>query len=222
VPEAGCLVTDGLIWLPLFVGTAILLLGRFTLFRLRLAGRGPPIPGLPSIKSLLHHGRYRGIPVRFVEGLDHDGGAFRRTGGRGAILLRADLAERADIDALAILEHELGHAERDLPAPRILRRAIGALFVAGLGVAALEPSYARVGALAMQIAVAIAALRLLRDEGAATEYALRALWARDLPRRAWRAAISRLAAAFGTYCADVALVAAAVGALTVVLECRAV
>jgi hypothetical protein len=219
--EAGCLFDRLLVWLPLLAAAGALQVARIALLRPRLGRVGPPAPGVASLGSLLRHGRYREVPVREEPPGPFGGGRFlpgaRR---RGEIRLDQGMLERRDVDALAILEHERGHAERDLPAPRPYRLGLVGLCLAGLALGLGNRDLAGVGAWLMWLGFGLAGLHFLRNEAAASEYALRELWTRDWPRPLWRAAIGRLAAAYGVYLADWALVAAAIALVTAVLACR--
>src|SRR5207237_10456160 len=125
-PEiAGCVEGGLLGWAPLLGAAALLLVLRVAVFAPRLRRWGGEVPGVAGLRSLLRHGRYRGVTVREeAYGAAGDdvgpfgGGRFLPWGSRGEIRLARSLLDRADADALVVLEHERGHAERDLPAPR--------------------------------------------------------------------------------------------------------
>lgn len=204
----------------MFALAAALLLARLAVFSPRLRRVGDHAPGIVDIGTLVRRGRYRGIRVHTGLLGRSGGGGFLRGRGRGEIWLRSDLFQRSDVDALAILEHERGHAERDLPIPRYARRAIGALIVAGLGTALFRRDLASPATVVALTAYGLSALALLRDEVAASEYALRELWTRDLPSPVWRQALTRLGAALGIYLADAAFGAAAMAAIASALVCR--
>jgi hypothetical protein len=221
MPEAGCLLDRLWSWLPLFGAAGLLLLARATLVRSRLRRVGPPAPRVASLGALLRRGRYRGVPVREEPPGPYRGGRFlpalRR---RGEIRLDDGMLKRRDVDALAILEHERGHAERDLPAPRPYRLGLVGLFLAGLAVGLGNPGLAGAGTALMWLCFGVAGLHFLRNEATASEYALRELWTRDWPRPLWRAAVGRLAAAYAGYLAEWALAAAAIALVTAALGCR--
>ncbi|HEV8638336.1 MAG TPA: hypothetical protein VG370_29330 [Chloroflexota bacterium] len=208
-------------WLPLFAAAGVLQLTKLALLRPRLGRVGPPAPDVASLGELLHHGRYRGIPVRAEPPGPFGGGRFlpglRR---RGEIRLEEGMLKRNDVDALAILEHERGHAERDLPAPRPYRLGLVGLCLAGLALGLENRELAGAGTALMWLGFGLAGLHFLRNEAAASEYALRELWTRGWARPLWRAAIGRLAAAYGAYLADWAAAAAAVALVTAALGCR--
>lgn len=220
MPDLACLGEQASAWTPLFALAAVLLLARLTVFDPRLRLTGGSVPGLVDVRSLVRNDRYRGVRVHAGPVDRTGGGGFLRGRGRGEIWLRSDLFGRSDIDALAILEHERGHAERDLPIPRYARRAIGALIVAGLGTALVRRDLASPATVVALTAYGLSALALLRDEVAASEYALRELWTRDLPSTIWRQALTRLGGALGIYIADAAIGAAALAAIASALVCR--
>jgi hypothetical protein len=221
VPDAGCLFDRLLIWLPLLTGALALQIAKLTLLRPRLGRVGPAVPGIASLGALLRYGRYRDVPVREEPPGPFGGGRFLRgPRRRGEIRLDEGMLTRRDVDALAILEHERGHAERDLPAPRPYRLGLVGLLLAGLAMGLGNPGLAGVGSALMWLGFGLAGLHFLRNEAAASEYALRELWTRDWPRPLWRAAIGRLGAAYGAYLADWALAAAALAVVTSGLVCR--
>ncbi|HEY3078536.1 MAG TPA: hypothetical protein VGM69_01380 [Chloroflexota bacterium] len=221
MPDGGCLFDRLLAWLPLLAAAGVLQLAKLALLRPRLGRVGPPAPGVASLGALLRHGRYRDVPVSEEPPGPFGGGRFlpgaRR---RGEIRLDEGMLERRDVDALAILEHERGHAERDLPAPRPYRLGLVGLMLAGLALGLGNRGLAGAGTALTWLGFGLAGLHVLRNEAAASEYALRELWTRDWPRPLWRAATGRLAAAYGTYLADWALAAAALALLTAGLACR--
>jgi hypothetical protein len=221
VPDSGCLLARLEGWW-LLGGAAALLLGlRVWLFVPRMGRIGSPVPGVPSIEALLRHGRYRGVMVRPEPPGPFGGGRYvpwlRQ---RGEIRLDESLLGRRDVDALAILEHERGHAERDLPAPRIYRMLLVATFLAGLALALGNPLLAPAGTTLMWVAFVAAVLHFLRNEAAATEYALRELWTHAWPAPLWREAVGRLGASLGAYVAEAAAAAALVALVGSALLCR--
>jgi hypothetical protein len=221
VPDPACLGPRLLAWLPLLTAATLLLALRLAVFAPRMRRAGAPVPGLATLGALLRHGRYRGVPVREEPPGPSGGGRFLPgLRPRGEIRLDLGMLARADVDALAILEHERGHAERDLPAPRLYRRLLVAIFLAGLATALGNPALAGPGTALMWLAFLVTALHLLRNEAAATEYALRQLWTRTWPSPLWRQATTRLAAALGTYLAEAAIAAAVVALLSSLLLCR--
>ena len=221
MPDSVCLTARLEAWLPLLGAAGLLLALRVLVFLPRMRRVGSVVPDVPSIQGLLRHGRYRGVTVgaeppgpfgggRFVPGLRP----------RGEIRLDEAMLGRRDVDALAILEHERGHAERDLPAPRVYRRLLVATFLAGLALALGNPALAPAGTTLMWVGFAVAALHFLRNEAAATEYALRELWTRAWPTQLWREAIGRLVASLGAYLAETAVAAALIAVLGSALVCR--
>jgi hypothetical protein len=221
VPETGCLVAQLESWLPLLGAAAALLALRVGLFVPRMHRVGSPVPGVASVEGLLRHGRYRGVTVRAEPPGPFGGGRFvPGLRPRGEIRLDESLLGRRDVDALAILEHERGHAERDLPAPRPYRMLLVATFLAGLALALGNPLLAPAGTTLMWLAFVVAALHFLRNEGAATEYALRELWTHGWPRPLWREAVGRLVASLGAYVAEAASAAALVALAGSAMLCR--
>lgn len=201
---------------PLVGAAGLALLLRWALCAPRLARRGPIVPDGVRLASRLDRGAFRGVPVREEPAGPYGGGRFHPRSGE--IRLAEGMLARDDVDALAILEHERGHAARDIPAPRAYRVAMVGLFLAGLAAAILDPG--GVGTTAMAVAFGVVALHILRNEAAASEYALRQLAGRGWPSAPWRAAISRLAAAFGVYLAEWIAYAAIVTVAIDVLGCR--
>ena len=187
---------------PLPVIAMILQIVRFTYFQRRLRQIGSIVPNLESIEALLQRGCYLGVPV-IEESTDRfGGGRFVSRGHRGEIRLGTGMLARRDVDALIILEHELGHAEGDIPTPRLYRMALLGLFLGGLALVIGRSSLVNVGVLAIWIAFCIAALHTLRNEAAASEFALRRIWPSTRAPGLQRQAVTRLGAAFGLYLAD--------------------
>ncbi len=187
---------------PLPLIAMILLVARCTYFQRRLQTVGSTVPHLESIGALLQHGCYLGVPV-IEESTDRfGGGRFVRQGHRGEIRLGTGMLARRDVDALIILEHELGHAESDVPTPRLYRMALLSLFFGGLALVIGRSSLANAGALGMWIAFCVAALHTLRNEAAASEFALRRIWPSTRACDLQRQAVTRLGASFGLYVAD--------------------
>jgi hypothetical protein len=204
---AQCVVDRVAAWWPLLGAAALLLAVEWLLARPRMRRTGLRVPGIASIGTLLRHGRPFG------------GGRFL-PGGRGQILLDVGMLDRADVDALAILEHERGHADRDLPAPRYYRMALVAAFLAGLALAVGNPELLSPGATLMWASFVIAGLHFMRNEAAASEYALRELSTRDWPRPIWRDAVTRLAAALARYLSGWTSAAAGIAVVVAALGCR--
>ena len=221
MPDAGCLAARLEAWLVLLGAAALLLALRVAGFAPRMRRVGSPVPGVASIEGLLRHGRYRGVMVRAEPPGPFGGGRYvpwlRQ---RGEIRLDEELLGRRDVDALAILEHERGHAERDVAAPRLYRRLLVATFLAGLALALGNPALAPAGTALMWAAFAVATLHFLRNEAAATEYALRELWTHGWPGPLWREAIGRLGASLGAYVAEAAVAAALIALVGSALLCR--
>ncbi|HZQ98880.1 MAG TPA: hypothetical protein VFC93_08705 [Chloroflexota bacterium] len=203
-------------WLPLIAVAAALVVLRPLVLAPRLRRVGPPAPGVESLAALLADGRYRGVPVREEPAGPYGGG--RWLPGRGEIRLARGMLARRDVDAVMILEHERGHAAGDLPAPRAYRVGLVAAFLAALALGLngrLDPHAA---AAVMGAAYAIAALHVLRNEWAASVYALRL--ARAWPPALRRAALARLATAYGVYLAEWAPLGLVVLALAALVSCR--
>jgi hypothetical protein len=221
VPDPGCLTARLEAWWPLLGAAVVLLLLRVVVFLPRMQRVGSPVPWMPSIESLLRHGRYRGVMVGPEPPGPFGGGRYVPwLRARGEIRLDESLLGRRDVDALAILEHERGHAERDLPAPRLYRMLLVATFLAGLALALGNPMLAPAGTTLMWAAFVVAGLHFLRNEAAATEYALRELWTHGWPRALWREAIGRLGASLGAYVAEAAVAAALIALVGSALLCR--
>lgn len=201
-PWQGCLdfALDSAAPLPLIA--LILQILKFAYFQRRLGQIGSAVPDLESVGALLRNGSYLGVPV-VEEATDRfGGGRFVSSGHRGEIRLGTGMLARRDVDALIILEHELGHAEGDIPTPRLYRMALLALFLGGLALVIGRSTLANYGVLAMWIAFCIAALHTLRNEAAASEFALRRIWPSTRARDLQRQAVTRLGASFGLYLAD--------------------
>jgi hypothetical protein len=221
VPDSGCLLARVEAWWPLLVAAAVLLGLRVWWFLPRMSRVGSDVPGVVSIEALLRHGRYRGVMVRPEPAGPFGGGRYVPwLRPRGEIRLDESMLGRRDVDALAILEHERGHAERDLPAPRLYRMLLVATFLAGLALGLGNPQLAPAGTTLMWAAFVVAALHFLRNEAAATEYALRELWTHAWPGPLWREAIGRLGASLGAYVAEAAVAAALVAVVGSALLCR--
>jgi hypothetical protein len=221
VPDGSCWLARLESWLPLLLTSAVLLVVRVGVFAPRMRVVGSAVPEMGSIGELLRHGRYRGVLVRAAPPGPFGGGRFvPGIRPRGEIWLDDALLERRDVDALAILEHERGHAERNLAAPRLYRMFLVATFLAGLALALGNPLLAPAGNTLMWTAFVVATLHFLRNEAAATEYALRELWTRAWPRPLWHAAIGRLVASLGAYVAEAAVAAALIALGTSALLCR--
>jgi hypothetical protein len=215
----GSLAACGLAWLapwaPLVAAAVGLVALRPLVLARRLRRVGSPAPGVASLAALLADGRYRGVPVREEPAGPHGGG--RWVPGRGEIRLAEGMLARRDVDALIVLEHERGHAAGDLPAPRAYRVGLVAAFLAALALGLnrrLDPNAAT---LVMAAAWAVATLHVLRNEWAATAYALRL--ARDWPSELRREARGRLFAAYGVYLAEWALLGLGVLLLAAVVHC---
>ena len=214
------LVSCGLGWLAPWTPLIALAVGLIVLRRLLLAPRlqriGSPAPAIVSLGALLVDGRYRGVSVREEPAGPYRGG--RWVAGRGEVRLEAGMLDRNDVDALMILEHERGHAAGDLPAPRAYRLALVAAFLLALALGLngrLDPGPA---ALAMGAAYVVASLHALRNEWAASSYALRLV--RGWPSPLRRQARARLAAAYGGHVAEWAAMGLAVLVMAAVVYCR--
>jgi hypothetical protein len=162
-----------------------------------------------------------------VESIDPDEADERFGGGRyvrwddGAeIRLGPRMLERADVDALVILEHERGHAARDLAAPRLYRLAVLGTFAFGLAIALGQASLVELGTLLMWAAYALALSHVLRDEAAASGYALDKIGQRQWPFSLRSEALVRLGVGLGIYLADWTAIAVVVALLTGALSCR--
>ncbi len=208
-------------WSPLLALTVALVALRQLVLRPRLGHVGSPVPGLASLRALLDgEGRFRGVPVREEEDDRFGGGRYVRWDDGAEIRLGPRMLDRADVDALMILEHERGHAARDLAAPRHYRLAVLGTFAFGLAIALGQASLVEVGTLLMWLAYALALSHLLRDEAAASAYALDQVGQRQWPFSLWSEALLRLAVGLGIYLADWAALAVVVALLTGALSCR--
>jgi hypothetical protein len=208
-------------WTPLLALTVALLALRQLILRPRLARVGSSVPGLTSLRALLDdEGRFRGVPVREEADDRFGGGRYVRWDGGAEIRLAERMLDRADVDALVILEHERGHAARDLAAPRLYRLAVPGTFLFGLAIGLGQPGLVEIGTLLMWLAYALALAHVLRDEAAASAYALDQVGARGWPSTLQLEALARLAIGFGIYLADWAAIAVAVALLGGVVSCR--
>jgi hypothetical protein len=208
-------------WSPLLALTVALVALRQLVLRPRLGHVGSPVPGLASLRALLDgEGRFRGVPVREEADDKFGGGRYVRWDDGAEIRLGPRMLDRADVDALVILEHERGHAARDLAAPRLYRLAVLGTFAFGLAIALGQPGLVEVGALLMWLAYALALGHLLRDEAAASAYALDQVGQREWPSSLRWEALVRLGVGLGIYLADWAAIAVVVALLTGVLGCR--
>jgi hypothetical protein len=216
-----CLAGGLAAWWPLLVAVGLLQVLRALVLRPRLARIGSPVPGLASLRVLLDaDGQLRGVPVR--EELDgrYGGGRFVRWSDGAEIRLIAGTLDRADVDALVVLEHERGHAEGDLPMPRAYRMAVLGAFLLGLAIALGQPRLVEFGTLLMWAAYAFAFGHVLRDEGAASTYALDQLDRWKPPFGLWLEGLLRLGVGFGLHLADWGAIAVGVLLLTEVAGCR--
>jgi hypothetical protein len=213
---AGCGASWLAPWLPLIAAAVVLIALRPLVLAPLLRRVGAPAPGVESLAALLADGRYRGIPVREEPAGPYGGG--RWVPGRGEIRLAQGMLARRDVDALMILAHERGHAAGDLPAPRAYRVGLVAAFLAALALGLNGRLDPRTAAAVMAAAYAAAAVPGLRTEWAASAYALRL--ARGWPPALRRAALTRLAAAFGVYLAEWAPLGLGVLALAALVSCR--
>jgi hypothetical protein len=208
-------------WSPLLALTVALVALRQLVLRPRLGHVGSPVPGLASLRALLdEEGRFRGVPVREEADDRFGGGRYVRWDDGAEIRLGPRMLDRADVDALVILEHERGHAARDLAAPRLYRLAVLGTFAFGLAIALGQPGVAAIGTPLMWVAYALALSHLLRDEAAASAYALDQVGQREWPFSLWWEALVRLGVGLGIYLADWAMIAVVVALLTGVLSCR--
>ena len=208
-------------WSPLLALTVALVVLRQLVLRPRLAHVGSPVPGLASLRALLDdQGRFRGVPVREEADDRFGGGRYVRWDEGAEIRLGPRMLDRADVDALVILEHERGHAARDLAAPRLYRLGVLGTFAFGLAIALGQASLVEIGTLLMWAAYALALSHELRDEAAASAYALERVGERSWPLGLWWEGLVRLGVGFGIYLADWAAIAVVVALLTGALSCR--
>ena len=208
-------------WAPLLALAVALVPLRQLVLRPWLGRVGSPVPGLASLRALLDgQGRFRGVPVREEADDRFGGGRYVRWDEGAEIRLGPRMLDRADVDALAILEHERGHAARDLAAPRLYRLAVLGTFAFGLAIALGQASLAGIGTLLMWAAYALALAHVLRDEAAASAYALDRVGERGWPFGLWSEGLLRLGVGFGIYLADWAAIAVVVALLTGVARCR--
>jgi len=210
---AGCGVGWLAPWAPVVVVALALVLARPVVLAPRLRRVGSPAPGVASLAALLTDGRYRGVPVREEPAGPYGGGRWVR----GEIRLAEGMLVRRDVDALMILEHERGHAAGDLPAPRSYRVGLVAAFLVALALGLNRRLDADAVGLVMGAAWLVAALHVLRNEWAASAYALRL--ARSWPAALRREARARLAAAYGVYLAEWALLGLGVLLLAALVHC---
>jgi hypothetical protein len=208
-------------WSPLLALTVALIALRQLALRPRLGHVGSPVPGLVSLRALLDaEGGFRGVPVREDADDRFGGGRFVRWDEGAEIRLAPRMLDRADVDALVILEHERGHAARDLASPRLYRLGVLGTFAFGLAIALGQASLVEIGRLMMWTAYALALSHVLRDEAAASGYALDRIGERGWPSALWWEALVRLAVGFGIYLADWATIAVVVALLTGLVSCR--
>ena len=215
-PLASCGIAWLEPWLPLVALAAALVVLRPLVLSPRLRRVGSPAPDVVSLAALLADGRYRGVPVREEPAGPYGGG--RWVAGWGEIRLARGMLARRDVDALMILEHERGHAAVDLPAPRAYRLVLVGAFLLALALGLngrLEP---RASTSLMLATYLVAALHVMRNEWAASSYALRL--ARGWPAPLRREAFARLGAAYGVYVAEWALLGLGVLVLAAVVYCR--
>jgi hypothetical protein len=93
-------------------------------------------------------------------------------------------------------------------------------FLFGLAIALGQPALVEIGTLLMWLAYALALAHVLRDEAAASAYALDQVGAQGWPPALRAEALARLAIGFGVYLADWAAIAVAVALVSGVVTCR--